>query len=236
MQLTKINSLCLIWIVTIILISMLCNVINSSFQDKKQSNRGQNYIMEQQSIKVQNVVTLLEEKQKQSQENQKTKLYKNDFYGVQFEYPSSANIVEDRLLTMLDLQLAHVFFDGQFKFPYLSIKIYPLLPSEKTLNDFTSRIVIIKETSGLLNNNVSILRSEATTLAGKPAHELEYIDKYDIATQNNTSSNNIETRGFSIFTIDNNQAYELEFKGTVEKYIKHLPLAERIIKSFQIYN
>jgi hypothetical protein len=86
-----------------------------------------------------------------------------------------------------------------------------------------------------LNNNVSILRSEATTLAGKPAHELEYIDKYYTATENNTSSKMTETKSLSIWTIDNNQAYDLEFKGTTEKYKKHLPLAERIIKSFQIY-
>ena len=82
---------------------------------------------------------------------------------------------------MLDLQLAHVFFEGQFKLPYLTIKLYSLSPNEKTLNDFTARIVKMKESSELLNNNVSILRSEATILAGKPAHELEYIDKYYIA-------------------------------------------------------
>ena len=35
------------------------------------------------------------------------------------------------------------------------------------------------------------------------------------------------------FNDNNNQAYELEFTGTVEKYKKHLPSAERIIKSIQ---
>ena len=181
------------------------------------------------------MLTQFEEQQKQYQGNQSTKIYKDETYGIEFEYPSTVDILEDRLLTMLDLQLAHVFFEGQFKSPYLTIKLYSLSPNEKTLNDFTARIVTMKKSSELLNNNVSILRSEATTLAGKPAHELEYIDKYYIAPENNTSSKKAETRSLSIWTIDNNQAYELEFTGTVEKYKKHLPSAERIIKSFKIY-
>jgi hypothetical protein len=203
---------------------------------EEEGERGHSSIMEQQPIKVQNVLTQSKEQQKQHQGNQDAKIYKDETYGFQFEYPpSTVDIVEDRLLTMSDLQLAHVFFEGQFRSPYLTIKIYTLSPNEKTLNDFTSRIVKIKETPNL-NNNVSILRSEATTLAGKPAHELEYIDKYYIASENNTSSSKkSETRNLSVWTIDNNQAYELEFTGTSEKYKKHLPSAERIIKSFQIY-
>ena len=202
----------------------------------EEDERGHSSIMEQQPIKVQNVLTQSKEQQKQHQGNQDAKIYKDETYGFQFEYPpSTVDIVEDRLLTMSDLQLAHVFFEGQFRSPYLTIKIYTLSPNEKTLNDFTPRMVKIKETPNL-NNNVSILRSEATTLAGKPAQELEYIDKYYIASENNTSSlKESETRNLSIWTIDNNQAYELEFTGTTEKYKKHLPSAERIIKSFQIY-
>ena len=206
-------------------------------EEGEEGERGHSSIMEQQPIKVQNVLTQSEEQQKQYQGNQDAKIYKDETYGIQFEYPpSTVDIVEDRLLTMLNLQLAHVFFEGQFRSPYLTIKIYTLSPNEKTLNDFTPRMVKIKETPGLLNNNVSILRSEATTLAGKPAHELEYIDKYYIASENNTSSlKESETRNLSVWTIDNNQAYELEFTGTTEKYKKHLHSAERIIKSFQIY-
>jgi eukaryotic-like serine/threonine-protein kinase len=167
--------------------------------------------------------------------NENIKIYNDDKYGIQFEYPSTAVIVEDRFLTTSDLQLLHVFFEGQFKSPYLTLKIYPLIPGEKTLDNFTSRIIKIKETPSPLNNNISILKSNATTFAEKPGHQLEYINEYYLNSgNNNNSSAKYESKNLSIWTIKDNNAYELEFTGTVEKYNKHLPVAERIIKSFQI--
>ena len=220
----------------IILISIM-NINSSSSFDNKELlfNQQQSSTYEHQSVKVQNVLTEIDQLQKQYPINQNIETYNDKKYGIKFEYPSNVDIVEDRFLTMSDLQLLHAFFEGQFRSPYLTIKIYKLTQDEKTLENFTSRIIKIKESPGLVNNNVSILRSEPTILAGKPAYELEYVIENYIPSGNNTSSEKNKIMNLSIWTFNdnNNQAYELEFTGTVEKYKKHLPSAERIIKSFQ---
>lgn len=241
MILRIIHYICLAITLTIIIIFSL-NINTSLSLNNKELlfNQQQNFIYEQQFVKVQNGLTEIEQQKQQKQQqypiNQNIKTYNDKKYGIQFEYPSNVEIVEDRFLTMSDLQLLHVFFEGQFKSPYLTLKIYPLIPGEKTLDNFTSRIIKIKETPSPLNNNISILKSNVTTFAEKPGHELEYINEYYLnsGNNNNTSSDKYQSKNLSIWTIKDNNAYELEFTGTVEKYNKHLPVAERIIKSFQI--
>ena len=231
--------------IAIIILFSVMNISNSWSFDSKElllfNQQQQSSIYEHQSFKVQNVQTEINQQQQQQQQypiNQNIKTYNDKKYGIEFEYPSNVDIVEDRLMTMSDLQLLHAFFEGQFRSPYLTIKIYELTQDEKTLENFTSRIIKIKEAPGLVNSNVSILRSEPTTLAGKPAYELEYVVENFVPTGNNTGLEKIKTMNLSIWTINENynQAYELEFTGTVEKYKKHLPSAKEIIKSFQFSN
>ncbi|HJT85404.1 MAG TPA: hypothetical protein VJ697_13065 [Nitrososphaeraceae archaeon] len=221
------------------------NINNSWSFDSKElllfNQQQQNSIYEHQSVKVQNVQTEFNQQQQQQQYpiNQNIKTYDDKKYGIKFEYPSNVDVVEDRFMTMSDLQLLHAFFEGQFRSPYLTIKIYELTQEDKTLENFTSRIIKIKEApGGLVNSNVSILRSEPTILAGKPAHELEYAIENLVPSGNNTGLEKNKTMNLSIWTINENynQAYELEFTGTVEKYKKHLPSAKEIIKSFQFSN
>ena len=234
--------------IAIIILFSVMNINNSwSFDSKElllfkkqQQQQQQSSIYEHQSVKVQNVQTEINQQQKQQQYpiNQNIKTYDDKKYGIKFEYPSNVDIVEDRFMTMSDLQLLHAFFEGQFRSPYLTIKIYELTPDEKTLENFTSRIIKIKEAPGLVNSNVSILRSEPTTLAGKPAYELEYVVENFVPTGKNTGLEKIKTMNLSIWTINENynQASELEFTGTVEKYKKYLSSAKEIIKSFQFSN
>jgi eukaryotic-like serine/threonine-protein kinase len=216
MTLKTIQYLCVTFTMIIIVVSILPINTILSFNDKNP--------------------LLYPQQQKQDPVNENIKIYNDKKYGIQFEYPSNVEIIEDRFITTSDLQLLHVFFEGPFRSPYLTLKIYPLIPDEKTLDDFTSRIIKIKETPSPLNNNISILKSNATTFAEKLGHQLEYINEYYLnsGNNNNNSSAKYESKNLSIWTIKDNNAYELEFTGTIEKYNKHLPVAERIIKSFQI--
>ena len=230
--------------IAIIILFSVMNINNSWSFDSKEllsfnQQQEQSSIYEHDSFKVQNVQTEINQQQEQQYPiNQNIKTYNDKKYGIEFEYPSNVDIVEDRLMTMSDLQLLHAFFEGQFRSPYLTIKIYELTQDEKTLENFTSRIIKIKEAPGLVNSNVSILRSEPTILAGKPAYELEYVTENLVPNGNNTGLEKIKTMNLSIWTINENynQAYELEFTGTVEKYKKYLSSAKEIIKSFQFSN
>jgi hypothetical protein len=226
-------------IAIIILFSIVNLNDSSSFESKEllfNQLQQQSSIYEDESVKVQNVQTEINQQQ-QYPINQNVETYNDNKYGIKFEYPSTVDIVEDRFMTMSDLQLLHAFFEGQFRSPYLTIKIYELTQDDKTLENFTSKIIKIKEAPGLVNSNVSILRSEPTILADKPAHELEYVIENLVPSGNNTLEKN-KTMNLSVWTINDeyNQAYELEFTGTVEKYKKHLLAAKEIIKSFQFSN
>ena len=227
--------------IAIIILFSIVNLNNSSSFESKEllfnQLQQQSSTYEDESAKVQNVQTEIKQQQQQYPINQNVETYNDNKYGIKFEYPSTVDIVEDRFMTMSDLQLLHAFFEGQFRSPYLTIKIYELTKDDKTLENFTSKIIKIKEAPGLVNSNVSILRSEPTILADKPAHELEYVIENLVPSGNNTLEKN-KTMNLSVWTINDkyNQAYELEFTGTVEKYKKHLPAAKEIIKSFQFSN
>ena len=149
--------------IAIIILFSVMNINNSwSFDSKElllfkkqQQQQQQSSIYEHQSVKVQNVQTEINQQQKQQQYpiNQNIKTYDDKKYGIKFEYPSNVDIVEDRFMTMSDLQLLHAFFEGQFRSPYLTIKIYELTKEDKTLDNFTSRMIKIKEAPGGLVNS-----------------------------------------------------------------------------------
>ena len=105
--------------IAIIILFSVMNINNSwSFDSKElllfkkqQQQQQQSSIYEHQSVKVQNVQTEINQQQKQQQYpiNQNIKTYDDKKYGIKFEYPSNVDIVEDRFMTMSDLQLLHAF-------------------------------------------------------------------------------------------------------------------------------
>ncbi|MGD1836740.1 MAG: PsbP-related protein [Nitrososphaeraceae archaeon] len=172
----------------------------------------------------------------QSIQNQLSKTFKNEYHGIQFEYPSTADLIEESLLTMSYSQLVSIFFEGNYKLPYLIIKLYPLSLNEQTLDDFTERFIKEKQIQipGEFTTTVSILNSTETELAGNPAHELEYMEQFSSNYQNNNISKKFESKILSIWTINSNLAYELKFVGSNENYDRYLPEAKMIINSFKI--
>jgi hypothetical protein len=234
MTLKLINSFFLISSITILTIFLFILTPISFIQDP-QINK-QFSIKNQQYNIIKEILAEPKPQLNQSIQNQLTKTFKNEYFGIQFEYPSTADLIENPLMTMSYSQICSIFFDDRYKLPYLIINIYPLSLNEQTLDNFTSRFIKEKQIPGMFNNSVSILNSKATELVGKPAHELEYIEQYHVGYQNNTSSEKIESKILSIWTINSDQAYELKFIGSNENYDRYLPEAKIIINSFKINN
>ena len=226
------NSLFLISSITTLVIFLFILTSISIIQDS--AINKQFSINNQQTNKIKEIFADSDSQLKQSNETQLTETYTNKYYGIQFEYPSTADLIEDPILTSSYSQLGYVFFEGIYKLPYLIIKFYPLSPIEQTLDNFTSRFVKEKQIPGILNSSINILNSNSTYLAGNLAHQLEYIEESDVRSQNNSNYTNIQSKILSIWTINGNQAYVLQFKGSNENYEKYLQEAKIIINSFKI--
>ncbi|MDX1372989.1 MAG: hypothetical protein R3321_10990 [Nitrososphaeraceae archaeon] len=226
------NSLFLISSITTLVIFLFILTSISIIQDS--AINKQFSINNQQTNKIKEIFADSDSQLKQSNETQLTETYTNKYYGIQFEYPSTADLIEDPILTSSYSQLGYVFFEGIYKLPYLIIKFYPLSPIEQTLDNFTSRFVKEKQIPGILNSSINILNSNSTYLAGNLAHQLEYIEEPDVRPQNNSNYENIQSKILSIWTINGNQAYVIQFKGSNENYEKYLQEAKIIINSFKI--
>lgn len=170
----------------------------------------------------------------QSTQNKASEIFKSEYFGIQFEYPSTADLIENPLMTMSYSQLGSIFFEGTYKLPYLTINFHSLSLNEETLDNFTSRFIKEKQIPGIFNSSISILNSRASEFAGNPAHELEYIEKFNVDPQNKSSSQEIESKILSIWTIKDNKAYELKYVASKENYERYLPEAKIIINSFKI--
>ena len=84
-------------IALIILISIMNINSGSSFDNKELLfNQQQSSTYEHQSVKVQNVLTEIDQQQKQYPINQNIETYNDKKYGIKFEYPSNVDIVDLR--------------------------------------------------------------------------------------------------------------------------------------------
>lgn len=227
-----INSLFLTSSITILFIFLF--ILTPIYIVQEPTINKQFSINNHQNNKIKEIFADSDSQLKKSNETQLTETYTNSYFGIQFEYPSTADLIEAPLLTMSYSQLGYIFFEGVYKLPYLMIKFYPLSPAEETLDNFTSRFMKEKQIPGLLNNSINIINSNSTYLAGNPAHQIEYIEESDVRSQNNSNYNNIQSKILSILTINGNQAYVLQFKGSNENYEKYLQEAKIIINSFKI--
>ncbi|MFB5600511.1 MAG: hypothetical protein ACE5SW_09825 [Nitrososphaeraceae archaeon] len=218
---------------SIMILIMFMLIITSIFFVQDPEINKEFSIKNQEYSIIKEVLAKPEPKLNQSIQNKVTETFKSEYFGIQFEYPSTANLIENPLMTMSYSQLGSIFFEGIYNLPYLAINFYPLSLNEQTLDNFTSRFIKEKQDPGLFNSSISILNSRAIEFAGSPAHELEYIEQLQVDSQKKSSSQ-IESKIFSIWTINDNQAYELKYVGSKENYDRYLPEAKIIINSFKI--
>ena len=146
--------------------------------------------------------------------------YINSTYGIKLQYPSNWDKQENG--TKQDTQTDVVSFSP------------PASNSNASLDVSTDNGVkgesITEYSSGSLSDlkqsfkNFKLIESTNTVLAGLPAFRLIF-----------TSENeNTITRDMEIGTIKGDTAYLLTYEGGVSEYDKNLPIAQKMIDSFQI--
>lgn len=145
--------------------------------------------------------------------------YSNSTYGIKLQYPSNWDKQENG--TKQDTQTDVVSFSP------------PVSNSNASLDVSTDSGVsgesIAEYSSGSLSDlhsfkNFKLIESTNTILAGLPAYRLIY-----------TSENeNTIVKDMEIGTIKGDTAYLLTYEGGVNEYDKYLPVAQKMIDSFQL--
>jgi hypothetical protein len=161
--------------------------------------------------------------------------YENSAFGVNLQYPADWGAVELKSSPLDD------------KSPGSSIALFtaPIenasdIFREKALlsiQDFTSAGNTLErdmnlarytnESLGSYNNtpnSVTILESNATILAGKPAHRIVFTENVQ----------NQQLKKTQVWTVDDNKAYVITFSAEESRYADYLPSVENMIGSLQI--
>jgi hypothetical protein len=161
--------------------------------------------------------------------------YGNSAFGVSLQYPSDWGAVELKS-TPLDDKVAGssiALFTAPIENASDTFREKALL----SIQDFTSAGNALKsnmslaqytnESLGSYNNaadSVTILESNATTLAGKPAHRIVFTENVQ----------NQQLKKTQVWTVDDNKAYVITFSAEESRYGDYLPSVENMIGSLQI--
>ena len=165
-------------------------------------------------------------------DKQGMKTYENKYYGIKFEYPSDAFLQEDSFMTMTFHQPVYLFLDKKFSEPSIIFKVNFLTPDENTLDQANTKILNELKSKGNTNKNITILKSEPTTFAGLPGHQIEYLYSYSYLDNNLTK--NIEKKIFSIWSQQDDLVFEIKFNGNIQNYNQYFPIVKKLVSSFQI--
>jgi hypothetical protein len=104
----------------------------------------------------------------------------------------------------------------------LILSVKNLNPSIMTLKAYTNEAI-----TELRDQNLNIIESKNTTLAGIPAHKVIYNDT--LGQLNNF-------KALQIWTVKNAKAYILTYTATVTNYAHYLPIIQDMINSFSTLN
>ncbi|MGC1133503.1 MAG: PDZ domain-containing protein [Nitrososphaeraceae archaeon] len=148
--------------------------------------------------------------------------YDNADYGIKIQYPSiwiklERGIESDEVIVSPDI----VAFNSLDKVlpEELVVKVERV---NLTLGEY-SNTTIKKITENLTDSK--IIESTETTLAGSPAHKVIAIFK---------ERNQYETYLINIWTIKDGKVYEIRYLSDPKRYHNCLPVAEKMIRSFEI--
>lgn len=154
--------------------------------------------------------------------------YENAAYGIKILYPADWTKVEPTKLE--SGRVGAVSFESPIEQSNLQIhqetvKIgIDTLQKNYTLDEFAD--ILIKGWREA-NINFKLLESNATTLAGNPAHKFVFTHQGHYAPQ-------LEFKSMHIITLKYGKVYGVSFIAETERYPHFLPLAQKMIDSFVI--
>ena len=154
--------------------------------------------------------------------------YTNSTYGIKVHYPpdwvykghnksgtSVQNVVTFASLNSLvsdSGKFPVLLYIGIEKLPYYNIPL--ALYTNLTINNLRQAVSGFE----LIKSNTT-----NTTIAGSPANKIVF-----------TSTNGLKT--MAVFTIKGNEAYVIEYISAASKYPSYLPIAQKMVDSFDIIN
>ena len=131
-------------------------------------------------------------------------------YGFRMKYPTDWEIGEDATVPALT-----------FSSPNTSATVEITtadVPDTMTLEDFTETAILEIE------QEYTITEESATTLAGNPAHQVTYTQKFAQYT----------VKGTSVWTIKNNKAYVITYSAEMGQFVVAQRVYEEMVGSFEI--
>jgi hypothetical protein len=150
-------------------------------------------------------------------------LYDNVTNGFRIEYPSNWQKIEKPLTSSINF--ISPFESDKDRYKEIIDVSFLGFTNDTSLNDWVNYTINFLNTSF---NDFQLLESNATTLAGNPAHKLVYIISHPIFGI---------TKTMLIATMsDNRNIYTITYFTKPNQYDNSLPIAQRMINSFQIYH
>jgi len=159
-----------------------------------------------------------------AQTNSNFLTYQNPSQGIKMQYPSSWMASQSGLRVFSDIvgfyapfgNLSDVLTGGLV----LSLRHYS---QNITLDGYNNLI-----NNSLKQPGVQIIESNASTLAGNPAHKTVFL------ASSGSGSFKIET--MLVWTVKGNNVYTISFNSEAAKYATYLPVVQKMINTIEIAN
>jgi hypothetical protein len=150
-------------------------------------------------------------------------LYENLDYNIKIQYPSNWTKQEVNL-SPLSPVFFHTPTQYSFETPNASLNVFVFVSQSNSTVDSFANNIRSSDDEKIKNREIRLINSSFTTLAGLRGWQQVYYDY--------SSSKNVKT--LMIFTIKNGEVYQLQYRSEPGEYNHYLPIAEKMIKSFQI--
>jgi hypothetical protein len=157
-------------------------------------------------------------------------LYENPTLGIKIQYPTDWKKVEPA---------DQYYLEGNIQYPTVSF-LSPLenasevfienftisvenLPQNTTINAYSNETIKAYKAKGF-----DLIESNATNLAGNPAYKVTFDHR------NELQQANPDYKLLQIWTIKGDRLYRITFQADAESYAEFLPIAQKMIDSFEI--
>jgi serine/threonine-protein kinase len=151
--------------------------------------------------------------------------YENPTYGIKIQYPVDWTASQNGLQDYTDIIAFYSPLENiSDRFPeQLSISVIDY-SQNITLNDYTNRITDTLKQSP----NLEIIQSNATTLAGNPAHKIVF------SPMTGEQQQQFKPEIMQIWTIKGDKAYSILYVAESVKYSNYLSTVQKMVNSFEI--
>jgi serine/threonine-protein kinase len=151
--------------------------------------------------------------------------YINHIYGIKIQYPADWRLGEHHYTNRFAVDFISTSKNNSDTAPATITLSVETLKQNKTLNGFTTGN-LAKARQSL--PGFQLIQSNATTLAGTPAHKIIYFfSSADPTIQ-------LPFISMNVWTIKQSKVYSISYTEAKPQYVKYLPITQKMIDSLEL--